>query len=68
MQDRASAELEAIRNKLTALRDVSQEMMKRLDEGAKQMAAGFASIAAGAEVLSTLKKNLQRVCIHSDEF
>ena len=54
LQDRASAGLENIRNRMTALRDVSQEMMKKFDEGAKQMVAGFASIAAGAKVLGAL--------------
>ncbi len=54
LQDRASAGLESIRNRMTALRDVSQEMMKKFDEGAKQMIAGFASMAAGAKVLGVL--------------
>ena len=35
LQDRASAGLEAIKGRLTALRDVSQDMMKRFDAGAK---------------------------------
>lgn len=39
---------------MTVLRDVSQEMMKKFDEGAKQMIAGFASMAAGAKVLGML--------------
>ena len=54
LQDRASAGLESIRNRMTALRDVSQDMMKKFDEGAKQMIAGFASMAAGAKVLGVL--------------
>lgn len=54
LQDRASAGLENVRNRMTALRDVSQEMMKKFDEGAKQMVAGFASMAAGAKVLGVL--------------
>ena len=56
LKDRASAGLDAVRNRLTALRDVSQEMMKRFDEGAKQMIAGFASMAAGSKILSVINK------------
>ena len=32
LRDRASSGLDAVRGKMTALRDVSQEMMKRFDE------------------------------------
>ena len=32
LQDRASAGLQAIRSKMTALRDVSQDMVRRFDE------------------------------------
>lgn len=56
LRDRASAGLDSIRNRLSALRDVSQDMMKRFDEGAKQMIAGFASMAAGAKVLGMINK------------
>ena len=56
LKDKASAGLEAIRNKMTALRDVSQEMVKRFDEGAKQMVAGFASMATGGKILGLLEK------------
>ncbi len=56
LQDRASAGLETIRNKITALRDVSQEMMMRFDEGMKQMIAGIGSIAAGTKIIETLKR------------
>ena len=55
LQDRASAGLQVIRNKMTALRDVSQEMVKRFDEGARQLVSGIASMAAGAKVLGMLK-------------
>ncbi len=55
LQDRASAGLEKIRNKMTALRDVSQDMMKRFDEGAKQMIAGFGAMVSGAKVLGVLE-------------
>gem|GEM_PF-2945812 len=54
LRDRASAGLDAVRNKLTALRDVSDKMMKRFDEGAKQMVAGFASMAVGAKVIGVM--------------
>ena len=54
LRDRASAGLDAVRNKMTALRDVSQEMVKRFDEGAKQMVAGFASMATGGKILGLL--------------
>ena len=56
LKDKASAGLDAIRNRLTALRDVSQEMMKKFDEGAKQMIAGFASMATGSKILGVINK------------
>lgn len=56
LQDRASAGLEAVRGELTALRDVSQDMMRRFDEGAKQLVAGIASMAAGVKMLGLLGK------------
>ena len=54
LQDRASAGLEAIKGRLTALRDVSQDMMKRFDAGAKQLIEGIASMAAGAKTFGVL--------------
>ena len=54
LQDRASAGLEAIKGRLTALRDVSQDMMKRFDAGAKQLIGGIASMAAGAKMFGVL--------------
>ena len=56
LQDKASSGLEAVRKRMTALRDVSQEMMKRFDEGAKQMIAGFALMTTGAKTLGLLSK------------
>lgn len=58
LQDKASSGLDAVRKKMTALRDVSKEMVKQFDIGARQMIAGFASIAAGAKVLGVLDKML----------
>ncbi len=54
LQDRASAGLEAIKGRLTALRDVSQDMMKKFDAGAKQLIGGIASMAAGAKMFGVL--------------
>lgn len=54
LRDRASAGLDAVRGKLTALRDVSQDMMRRFDEGAKQLVAGIASMAAGVKMFGLL--------------
>ena len=54
LRDRASSGLDAVRGKMTALRDVSQEMMKRFDEGAKQMVAGFASMVAGTKIIGVM--------------
>ena len=56
LRDQASAGLNAIRNKLTALRDVSQAMIKQFDAGAKQMITGFASMVAGSKVLDLIPK------------
>ena len=55
LKDKASAGLDAVRNKMTALRDASQDMVKRFDEGAKQMVAGFASMATGGKILGLLE-------------
>ena len=55
LQDRASAGLQAVRNQMTVLRDVSQDMMKRFDEGAKQLVAGIASMAAGVKAFGLLQ-------------
>ena len=55
LQDRASAGLQAVRNQMTALRDVSQDMVKRFDEGAKQLVAGIASMAAGVKAFGLLQ-------------
>ena len=54
LRDRASAGLEAVRGKLTALRDVSQQMMKQFDEGAKQLVSGIASMVAGVKMFGLL--------------
>ena len=54
LRDRASAGLEAVRNRLTALRDVSQDMLKQFDAGAKQLIAGVASMAAGVKVFGMM--------------
>lgn len=54
LQDRASAGLQSIRKQMTALRDVSENMVKRFDEGAKQLIAGIASMAAGAKVFGIM--------------
>ena len=54
LQDRASAGLQAIRNQMTALRDVSQDMVKRFDEGAKQLVGGIASMVAGVKAFGVL--------------
>ena len=54
LQDKASSGLQAVRNQMTALRDVSQDMVKRFDEGAKQLVAGIALMATGVKVLGLL--------------
>ena len=54
LRDRASSGLDAVRKKMTALRDVSKEMMERFDEGAKQMVAGFASMVAGTKIIGVM--------------
>ena len=40
---------------MTVLRDVSQDMVKRFDEGAKQLVAGIASMAAGVKAFGLLQ-------------
>ncbi len=40
---------------MTVLRDVSQDMVKRFDEGAKQLVAGIASMVAGVKTFGVLQ-------------
>ncbi len=55
LQDRVSASLENIRQKLISFSGVSEEMLKKFDAGVKQMLGGFASMTTGAKILGSVE-------------
>ena len=51
LQDKVSAGLEQLKARLTKFGNVSAEMMKKFDEGVRQMMGGFASMIAGTKLV-----------------
>ena len=54
LQDRVSAGLASIQQKLLTFKGVSEDMVKSFDAGARQMIGGFMSMTAGKRVIGMI--------------
>lgn len=54
LRDRASSAIDKLREKMTGLRDVSEQMVRRFDAGVKQMMGGLGMMYAGGKMLSAV--------------